>query len=99
MQLWKFILFIIKGGTMEEKEQNFEVEVLTRLAVIESKLDKYSQIEDTTYRAYNNSKQNEKDIKEIQDKLKWVSRTSIGAIITGLIGIIFFILENSLNLK
>ncbi len=84
---------------MEEKEQNFEVEVLTRLAVIESKLDKYSQIEDTTYRAYNNSKQNEKDIKEIQDKLKWVSRTSIGAIITGLIGIIFFILENSLNLK
>lgn len=82
---------------MEEKEQNFEVEVLTRLAVIESKLDKYSQIEDTTYRAYNNSKQNEKDIKEIQDKLKWVSRTSIGAIITGLIGIIFFILENSLN--
>lgn len=84
---------------MEEKEQNFEVEVLTRLAVIESKLDKYYQIEDTTYRAYNNSKQNEKDIKEIQDKLKWVSRTSIGAIITGLIGIIFFILENSLNLK
>lgn len=84
---------------MEEKEQTFEVEVLTRLAVIESKLDKYSQIEDTTYRAYNNSKQNEKDIKEIQDKLKWVSRTSIGAIITGLIGIIFFILENSLNLK
>lgn len=84
---------------MEKKEQNFEVEVLTRLAVIESKLDKYSQIEDTTYRAYNNSKQNEKDIKEIQDKLKWVSRTSIGAIITGLIGIIFFILENSLNLK
>lgn len=82
---------------MEEKEQTFEVEVLTRLAVIESKLDKYSQIEDTTYRAYNNSKQNEKDIKEIQDKLKWVSRTSIGAIITGLIGIIFFILENSLN--
>lgn len=82
---------------MEEKEQTFEVEVLTRLAVIESKLDKYSQIEDTTYRAYNNSKQNEKDIKEIQDKLKWVSRTSIGAIITGLIGIIFFILENSLS--
>lgn len=82
---------------MEEKEQNFEVEVLTRLAVIESKLDKYSQIEDVTYRAYNNSKQNEKDIKEIQDKLKWVSRTSIGAIITGLIGIIFFILENSLS--
>lgn len=53
---------------MEEKEQNFEVEVLTRLAVIESKLDKYSQIEDTTYRAYNNSKENSKDINYLKEK-------------------------------
>lgn len=53
---------------MEEKEQNFEVEVLTRLAVIESKLDKYSQIEDVTYRAYNNTKENSKDINYLKEK-------------------------------
>lgn len=53
---------------MEEKEQNFEVEVLTRLAVIESKLDKYSQIEDVTYRAYNNAKENTKDINYLKER-------------------------------
>lgn len=53
---------------MEGKEQNFEVEVLTRLAVIESKLDKYSQIEDVTYRAYNNTKENSKDINYLKEK-------------------------------
>lgn len=53
---------------MEGKEQNFEVEVLTRLAVIESKLDKYSQIEDITYRAYNNTKENTKDINYLKEK-------------------------------
>lgn len=52
----------------EKKEQTFEVEVLTRLAVIESKLDKYSQIEDTTYRAYNNAKENTKDINYLKEK-------------------------------
>ena len=53
---------------MEGKEQNFELEVLTRLAVIESKLDKYSQIEDITYRAYNNTKENSKDINYLKEK-------------------------------
>lgn len=41
---------------MEEEKQSFEIAVLTRLAVIESKLDKYAKIEDVTYRAYNNEK-------------------------------------------
>lgn len=31
---------------MENKEDNFEIQVLTRLAVIESKLDDYKKIED-----------------------------------------------------
>ena len=33
---------------MENKEDNFEIQVLTRLAVIESKLDDYKKIEDIT---------------------------------------------------
>ena len=34
---------------MENKEDNFEIQVLTRLAVIESKLDDYKKIEDITF--------------------------------------------------
>lgn len=54
---------------MENKEDNFEIQVLTRLAVIESKLDDYKKIEDITYRAYNNAKENTKDINNIKDKI------------------------------
>ena len=49
-----------------EQEKNFETEVLTRLAVIESKLDDYKKIEDISYRAYNNTKDNKKDIENIK---------------------------------
>lgn len=54
---------------MEPKENDFEIQVLTRLAVIESKLDDYKKIEDTTYRAYNNSKENSKDITNLKEKV------------------------------
>lgn len=54
---------------MENKEDNFEIQVLTRLAVIESKLDDYKKIEDITYRAYNNAKENTKDINNIKEKI------------------------------
>jgi len=74
-------------------EKTFETEVLTRLAVIESKLDGYKEIEKVTYENETKCKQNENIIKEIQDKLKWISRTSIGAIITGAVGIIFIFIK------
>lgn len=45
-----------------QNERDFETEVLSRLAVIESKLDDYKKIEDISYRAYNNAKENKKDI-------------------------------------
>ncbi len=50
-------------------EENFETQVLTRLAVIESKLDDYKKIEDVAYRAYNNAKENTKDINNIKEKI------------------------------
>lgn len=73
---------------MEHMEQSFETEVLTRLAVIESKLDGYKEVKTVAYSADNRSKQNEQDIKEIKDNNKWAFRTSIGAIITSGIGLI-----------
>lgn len=78
-------------------EKGFETEVLSRLAVIESKLDDYNNIKTKSEEAYNKSNINEKDIAEINDKIKWLSRTVAGALITGIIGIIFVFLKIGLG--
>ena len=80
---------------MENMEEIFETQVLTRLAVIESKLDDYKKIEDIAYRAYNNSKQNQQDIKEIKDNNQWLKRTIIGEII----GLVFLAVAMFIGLK
>ena len=74
-------------------EKSFETEVLTRLAVIESKVDGYGETKKVAYSADNRSKQNEEDIKEMKDTNKWAFRTSIGAIITSAIGIVFLLIK------
>ena len=80
-------------------ENKFETEVLSRLAVIESKLDDYNNIKAKVEEAHSLSKQNEKDIAEINDKIKWLSRTIAGAIIAGVIGIVFMIIQLNIGLK
>lgn len=80
-------------------KDNFETEVLTRLAVIESKLDDYKEIKDKADNAFNLSKDNEKNIMEIEDKLKWLSRTLIGAILTALVSIVFIYIQIGLGIK
>ena len=80
---------------MEGKEENFEIQVLTRLTAIEKKLDDYKKIEDITYRAYNNSKQNEQDIKEIKENNQWLKRTIIGEVI----GLVFLAIAMYIGLK
>ena len=74
-------------------EKDFETQVLTRLAVIESKIDDYKSIKDTTREAYNVSQKNKEDINEINDKIKWLSRTIAGAIIAGIIGLVFAFIQ------
>ena len=69
-------------------EQTFETEVLSRLAVIESKLDGYKEIQKVTYENDARSKQNEQDIKEIKDDNKWLRRAILGEGI----GLIFMII-------
>ena len=80
-------------------EKTFETEVLTRLAVIESKLDGYKEIKKVTYENEARSKENTADIKELQDKLKWLSRTTAGAIITAVVGLIFTIIKIGLGVN
>ena len=74
-------------------EKDFETQVLTRLAVIESKIDDYNNIKEKCDDAYTRSKENEKDINEINDKIKWITRVIAGALITGAIGVIFALIQ------
>ena len=68
-----------------KNEKDFEREVLERLTKIETKLDDYNGIKSKAEDSYVLSKENEKDIQEIEDKLKWITRTLVSAIITGII--------------
>ena len=74
-------------------EKDFETQVLTRLAVIESKIDDYKSIKDKTNEAYSLSIKNKEDIHEINDKIKWITRLIAGTIITGAIGLIFTLIQ------
>ncbi|MCI8519732.1 MAG: hypothetical protein HFJ51_06865 [Clostridia bacterium] len=78
---------------MEKELEEFKLEVLTQLAVINSKLDGYGEIKKTVYETETTSKENKDDIKELQDKFKWLSRTTAGAIITGIVGIVFIFIK------
>ncbi len=68
--------------------EKFELEVLTRLAVIESKIDDYKNLKQKSEDAYNIAKKNEELIIEIKDRNKWLWRTAVGSIITGLISLL-----------
>lgn len=74
-------------------EKDFETQVLTRLAVIESKIDDYNNIKEKCDEAYTKSKENEKDINEINDKIKWITRTIAGAIIVAIVGLVFALIQ------
>ena len=69
-------------------EKSFERDVLDRLTIIETKLDDYNSIKNKVDENNSMVKINRRDIDEINDKIKWLSRTITGAIITALIGLI-----------
>lgn len=80
-------------------EKEFEREVLERLTKIETKLDDYTNFRNKTEEAYSLSKENDKEIEEIKEKMKWLSRTVIGAIIAGIIGIVFVLIQIGMGIK
>ena len=82
---------------MDYKE--FQTEVLTRLTAIETKIDDYRTTKEQVNTALNKSIQNEKDIIEIKDKIKWISRTIAAAIISGFIGIAFVLIKLGIGIK
>lgn len=70
------------------EEKKFEIEVLTRLTKIETMLEDFKGIENKTNEAYNLSKSNKQRLDKIEDNNKWLFRTAVGAVITGLIAIV-----------
>lgn len=78
-------------------EKTFETEVLTRLAVIESKLDGYQNIKEKAEESYTISKQNKEDIKDMQDNNKWLWRTAVGSILTSVIGLVFLFIKSGMG--
>lgn len=79
-------------------DKDFESEVLTRLARIETKLDDYdnlkTKVEETRAKAYSN----ERRINELEDNNKWLSRTVAGAVIASLVGIITSVIQLAVRL-
>ena len=70
-----------------QEEKKFEIEVLTRLTKIETMLEDFKGIEAKSIEAYNLSKDNKERLDKIEDNNKWLFRTTVGAVITGLIAI------------
>ena len=74
-------------------EKTFERDVLDRLTIIETKLDDYNSIKNKVDESTSMVKINRRDIDEINDKIKWLTRTITGAIITALIGLIITLIK------
>lgn len=49
--------------------EDFQTQVLTRLAVIESKLDGYKEVKKITYDTSERSRKNEEEIKELKNRV------------------------------
>lgn len=75
------------------QDKGFELEVLQRLTKIETMLEDFKGVESKSTEAYNLSMSNKQRLDKIEDNNKWLFRTSVGAIITGLIGIILSLIK------
>lgn len=71
-----------------EEEKKFEIEVLTRLTKIETMLEDFKGVESKSTEAYNLSIKNKERLDKIEDNNKWLFRTALGAVLTGLIAIV-----------
>lgn len=76
-----------------QNEKGFEIEVLQRLTKIETMLEDFKGVESKSTEAYNLSMNNKQRLDKIEDNNKWLFRTSVGAIITGLIAIILNLMK------
>jgi hypothetical protein len=78
---------------METNEYNEIKDLLhkqdLKLTRIEEKLNDYNDIKEKSSKADERSRRNEQDIKELQERNKWLTRAIAGALITALVGLLF----------
>lgn len=79
-------------------EKDFETEVLTRLARIETKLEDHESIRTKADEARAKAYANERRIAELEEDTKWLKRTITGAIITGVVSIIVIFVKLGLGI-
>lgn len=70
-------------------EKSFETEVLSRLAVIESKLDGYQNLQRRSEEAYTTSINNKERLDKIEDNTRWLWRTVAGILIAGIFAVVY----------
>lgn len=80
-------------------DKDFETEVLTRLTKIETKLDDYKSVKDESHEAYTLSRDNQKRLDKIEDNNKWLFRTTIGAVIISLVGIVIALAKTGAGIQ
>ena len=78
-----------------EKFIKTQTEIITKLSIIETKIDDYKEVKGKTDTALNKALENEKDIEEIKEKITWLTRLIAGTFITAIIsGIVAFFVFN-----
>lgn len=70
------------------QDKGFELEVLQRLTKIETMLEDFKGVESNSTEAYNLSLSNKQRLDKIEEKSQWLFKTSVGAVIGSLIGIV-----------
>jgi aminoglycoside phosphotransferase len=80
--------------------ETFEREVLDRLKTIEIKLDGYGELKAKVYEnerelllLKNDLSDTKAELKDQREESRWLKRTVIAAIITGIVGIVFLFLR------
>jgi len=71
-----------------DENKNFEIDVITRLTTIETMLRDFKGVESKSTEAYNLSLSNKQRLDKIEDNNKWLFRTTVGAVLTGVIAIV-----------
>ena len=78
-----------------EKFIKTQTEIITKLSIIETKIDDYKEVKSKTDTALHKAIENEKEIEEIKEKMTWLTRLIVGTFITAIIsGIVAFFIFN-----
>ena len=74
-------------------------DIKIRLAIIEQKLDDYSDIRDTVKKLEHQISQHQEKLDRLEDSSKWIFRTALGAILASIVAIIFHFIDGGLNIN